>query len=287
MCTYMILINTSFFRGAPIEMAINRDCKTLEGACLWCSVHYKLAREERKHKEKMMTSRYLLMKLSRYRLNSIKLFKALLKTPLTTSELTRFRPLSQSPASSLSLGAGVRLACRRGQWRLRGTPLGLCIPDTISDADSANILLLNRNKSVIICLRLAHRDLGWRTIRHDIGPNVVVSPHRRCGSAFGCPAPIPSLSPSISTWLGRLVSFWFRLRVASSRCPRIQDSDNKCCDSHIHDSTNYDYIHLGNDASSMMTDQLLHNHSYLYDLFDISSHLSKPTPTQFVGVVNT
>ena len=39
MCTYMILIISNFFRGAPIEMAIIHDCQSPAGACYWKSDH--------------------------------------------------------------------------------------------------------------------------------------------------------------------------------------------------------------------------------------------------------
>ena len=184
----MILITLNFFRGAPNQMAIVHDIVSPSGDCHWNSAHYKLASEERKHTMKLMVK---ILFLFCENSNSVKMI--LSATAKTFLELTRLHPISKSD-SDFSMSRGVHDIIISIQQGLGGTPLGLCHVESTAIIGVGNIHDGLHLEQLNLCLRLAFRVLGWGSIRHDISPNVVASPLRRCGSAIGCPAPIPSFS---------------------------------------------------------------------------------------------
>ena len=193
-------------------------------------------------------------------------------TAKTSLELTRLGPVWKSGSNS-SRSSRVWNSIISILQGLGGTPLGLChVESTIISIGVESVhdgILLEQ---LILCLRLAFRVLGWGSIRHDISPNVVVSPLRRCGSAIGCPAPIPSFS---ATWLGGFVM----TGPVASCCPgpSIQESDHHRCDTHIHcTSIHYDHVAtlMTNDGSQLLTDQQLNQSSYLYEFLSFNETTS-------------
>ena len=194
MCTYMILIISNFFRGAPIEMAIIHDCQSPAGACYWKSDHFnmlakKLVKISRiktntriknvdcwenfkidKNYDKMMNSHCSLTLL---------LLSLFSETSLTLLDLTRFRPLSKSPDlgsraglwSGFLFNGGLWYYCSLGgsQWRLGRTLLGLCaIINTRHLAYSSFTLSAsghNDSSLLLVDLLLGHHGIDISVLR--------------------------------------------------------------------------------------------------------------------------
>ena len=165
MCTIMIIITFSIFRGAPTNWMIimlgyeSHACQ--HAAFLVISGHYKHASEERKqceHKIKMKI-------VQDYSESSLLIkFLILLKTSLTLPKITRFTPFTdallttasgkcllsfiRSQAVDIITGLGFYLR------RLGGTPLGLSISPrsaTITSLVTPTISRLHQWRHITTC----------------------------------------------------------------------------------------------------------------------------------------
>ena len=195
----MILIIYSFFRGAPIEMAIHQECKSPQGAFYLVSVHFKiimLAKQVKVINMKMMIT-FLFLKKTMSKLQTL---RSKLKEELSKNETLQDKKLQSLENFKMMTILKVKIS--------RFTALKLLTLLVFSLETTLTLLVLTRLSPII--KSLCPLDLGPRAgdgSSHSLSVSNLLrgTPHNNAHFPWSISWPIPILLQSSGSGGTKLV----------------------------------------------------------------------------------